>query len=188
MVCRILVFLALFISSSQLPLFAQNRYEEQFRTSKVVVIGKIEKTLWVIDSKKMNEASEDLKKVEEAMLGHLTFMKVEEIIYAEKETKIERTILIYVPKGYWADDSLPRFKTDEKYLIFLSSLQFQPDFEEAVISDFTEKTKETKFDPKIVFFVKNKSQGIIQLTESNKEIINYIRELMQSNGSFDCYK
>ena len=178
MVCRILIFVALFISSSQSSLLAQCSYEELFKASRAIVVGKAEKTLLVIDSKKMSEANEDLQKVEESVLGRLTFFKVEEIIYAEKKTKIDRTVLVYVPKGYWADNSFPRFKNDERYLLFLTTLQVETNFENAVISNLDGNGETSKFDSQTAFAPTKNNHGVIQLTESNEVILNQIRKLV----------
>ncbi len=183
MAYRILIIITLIISYSQLSILAQNQYEELLMTSQIVVVGRVEKTLSVIDSKKMNEASEDLQKVEEAVLGRLTFFKVEEIVWAEKTIKIERTVLIYVPKGNWTDSSLPRFKNNGRYLLFLSVQQKETILENAVISDTKGKKNIFDYEFQPVFKLTKNKFGLVPLTESNEEILINLRESTSSRFS-----
>ncbi|HMS41805.1 MAG TPA: hypothetical protein PKE69_16355 [Pyrinomonadaceae bacterium] len=145
-------------------------------TSQMVVVGRVEKTLSVIDSKKMKEASEDLQKVEEAVLGRLTFFKVEEIVSAEKAIKIKRTVLVYVPKGNWTDSSLPRFKNNERYLLFLSVQQKETFLENAVVSDTNEKKNIFDYEFQPVFKLTKNKHGVVPLTQSNEEILINLRK------------
>jgi hypothetical protein len=146
--------------------------------SKLIVIGKVEETFYVVDEKKLYDKKSSsnelqLPNLREAVKGILIRFRINEFIYGEKKYKAYESVNIYVKDGYAPpmDSDIPTFASDKRYLVFLS-----PAVEEDVVEGTTVIQPRNlskaifSFDYKTAFTVTEKSFGRFQLTESNKPV------------------
>lgn len=154
--------------------------------SKLIVTGRVEEVLYVVDEKKMYEKkiSSDgivpLPNLRESVKGILIRFRIEEVIYAKKGYKINGSVHIYVKDGYAipTDTDIPTLASGKKYLVFLSPLEKADDVKEATVIQPLDSSKGSfAFDYKSAFKVTKNTSGYFNLTKANEHIVDEVRNI-----------
>jgi hypothetical protein len=156
--------------------------------SRLIVTGRVEDIFYVVDEEKMYEkkTSSDgivpLPNLKEGVKGILVRFTTEEVIYTEKKRKINESVNIYVPDGYYigTNSITPQFTKDKKYLVFLSALEKTDDVKGATVIQPLDLSKGGfDFDYKSAFKVTEKAYGYFSLSKSNEHIVNEVRNIVK---------
>jgi hypothetical protein len=164
-------------------------WKHLLENSKLVVVGNVEETLYVVDENKLYEKKPTstelpLPNLREGVKGLLIRFHIEEILYAEKNHKVNETVNIYVKDGYAPpmDSDIPIFTDNKKYLVFLSPAKEENEARElTVIQPLNLSKGSFGFDYKTVFTVTEKSFGKFALTESN-ETVNELKSFLEKRN------
>ncbi|HSK72155.1 MAG TPA: hypothetical protein VK892_10700, partial [Pyrinomonadaceae bacterium] len=120
-----------------------------------------------------------LPNLKEGVKGILVKFRIEEVISTDKQRRINEPVNIYIHDGYSvsSDSKIPRFIKDRRYLVFLSPLEKADDVKNATVIQPLDLSKGSfNFDYKSAFKVTGESSGKFQLDESNKNIVDKVRQ------------
>ena len=148
------------------------------KKSKLVVTGKLEETLNVVDESKLYDKKSpsdefQLPNLRAAVKGIIVRFKIDEVIYGEKKYKTAESVNIFVKDGYAPsfDSNIITFSSKERYLVFLTPVVKEDIIEGTTVIDprFLLKGDLSSYY-KSAFTVTENFLGRFQLMDSEKPI------------------
>lgn len=170
-------------------------FDDLLNSSKFVVTGTAKQTLWVIDSNKVkksdpvrqpnsNQYIVPIQPPSEYVIGVLVRLEIDEVLSLNSKLLSEDSLFIFIPDGYNIPigTSTPYFLDKKRYLVFLEPMEVIDRLKGASVYDPMNPTKKSMpLDHKSTFLVNRKELGYLKLTESNKHIVDEVRNFMKSS-------